>query len=73
MLTGRHISFDVDGVRQLHEVCKRLSDRVIVERAQHLQTAALEEAQQTDIEDLYQRVSPRVQPPGPEAAGRARS
>jgi hypothetical protein len=69
VLIVRHIAFDADGVTQLHEVCKRLVDRVIAARAEHLQAAALEEAREIAIDELYQRPHLRAQPPGPEAAG----
>jgi hypothetical protein len=69
VMTARHIAFDADGIRQLHEICKRLSDRVIAKRAEYLQAAAMDEARGITIDELYQRPSLRAQPPGPEVAG----
>ena len=72
VMTGRHITFDSEGVRHLGVICARLIDRVIADRASYLQTAALEQARQLDIDDLYRRPSLRAQPPGPSAAGQPR-
>jgi hypothetical protein len=69
----RHIAFSADGVRQLFEVCKRLIDEVIAQRADRLQTDVMEEARVIPIDELYQRASLRTQPPGPKAAGTQRT
>ncbi len=68
----RHIAFDADGIWQLFEICKRLIDEVIAQRAGRLQADVLAEARDIPIDELYQRSSVRAQPPGPEAAGTQR-
>jgi hypothetical protein len=71
--SARHIAFDAEGTRQIFEVCKRLIDGVIAQRAERLQDDVLAEARTVPIDQLSQRSTLRAQPPGPEAAGARRS
>jgi hypothetical protein len=66
--TGRHIAFDSDGIKQLHQICKQLVNVVIAQRAERLQADAIAEAREVAIDELYSRPIMRMQAPGPEAA-----
>jgi hypothetical protein len=73
IFTGRLITFDESGIKQLHEICKRLANLVIAKRAERLQTDALAEACEVEINELYSRQALGARVPGPETAGITRA